>query len=160
MPACARCDPLPPCRYLHQTPAAALAHWYHSGSLEAAQGAHRMAAAAANATTTGAALALHVLAEALPAPFSLHGAALAVIVIGLSCLWLLSGRGDDWARLPGPPPSSWLLGHLKEVQMRGGPPAGGIALLRDAGSSRRRHQPVAAAPRGGSAPSSCPRVCR
>lgn len=62
---------------------------------------------------------------ALPAPLnSLHCAALAALVLGLSCLYLLSGR-DDFGRLPGPKPSSWLLGHLSEVRSRPRAPIAG-----------------------------------
>lgn len=65
---------------------------------------------ATNATTLGA-------LEALPGALGgVHGAALAAMVLLLSCLLLLSTQRDDWHRLPGPPPASWLLGHLPQVR--------------------------------------------
>lgn len=43
--------------------------------------------------------------------------ALTVLSLALASLWLLSrSQGDDWHKLPGPPVSNWLLGHLPQVK--------------------------------------------
>lgn len=48
---------------------------------------------------------------------SLQGALIAsVVVLALTALWMVSSNKDDFAQLPGPPPSSWLLGHLPQVR--------------------------------------------
>lgn len=59
--------------------------------------------------------ALQALQPALTLPGGL--AALAAVLLPL--LWLLSLYKDDWAKLPGPPAGSLLLGHLKEASTSG-----------------------------------------
>jgi len=54
-------------------------------------------------------------AALLPAQLVTLPTALAVLALALGSLWLLSSLRDDYSKLPGPPPSSWLLGHLPQA---------------------------------------------
>ncbi|PRW59761.1 cytochrome P450 [Chlorella sorokiniana] len=68
-----------------------------------------------NSTAEGEWLAVEAL-SALPAQLtSLPAALMAAICLSIGCLWLLSSGADDFAKLPGPPSESWLLGCLKQV---------------------------------------------
>lgn len=60
---------------------------------------------------------------ALPAQLGSPGV-IAGIAVLVATLWLLAKRAqaDDWASLPGPPPSNWLLGHLPQVRRGWGAP--------------------------------------